>query len=108
MFFNLTLSVICATFLFVSFKFFARYGINNFQGLVFNYWTAAAFAFLMNAKTNTEQLDKIPHVLPATLVIGFMFITVFFITAITTQKLGLAVASVAAKMSVVIPVTAGV
>ena len=108
MYFNLALSVVCATFLFVSFKFFVRFKINNFQGLVFNYWTAAGLAFILNIKTNFEQVNKIPALLPATLVIGLMFITVFFITAVTTQKLGLAVASVAAKMSVVIPVIAGV
>lgn len=108
MFIYLTLTIISATFLFVTFKFFARFNINNFQGVVFNYWTAALFSFLINFTQNVEHLDEITELLPATLIIGLLFITIFYVTALTTQKLGLAVASVAAKMSMVIPITAGV
>lgn len=108
MFFYLALSVICTSFLFVTFKFFERFEINNFQGIVFNYWAAAMISFFISFQRNMDHIYELKQVWPASCIIGFMFITVFYITALTTQKLGMAVASVAAKMSVVIPIAAGV
>lgn len=43
-----------------------------------------------------------------TLILGFMFIAVFYLAALTTQKSGLSVVSVATKMSVAIPVFFGI
>jgi drug/metabolite transporter (DMT)-like permease len=40
--------------------------------------------------------------------LGFLFITVFYITAKTSQQIGVSVASVASKMSLIIPVLCGV
>src|SRR5690606_20363453 len=44
---------------------------------------------------------------PFALVLGALFITVFNLMAITTQRSGLSVVSVATKMSVVIPIIFG-
>ena len=41
------------------------------------------------------------------LVVGFFFIVVFYIAALTAQKAGIAVTSIAGKMSMIIPITAG-
>ncbi|MCC6385045.1 MAG: EamA/RhaT family transporter [Bacteroidia bacterium] len=107
MYLNLLLSIICASFLFIVFKYFSKYGINRFQGIVINYFTAATFSFLLNIQSNLEYLSEVKTFFGQTIIIGFLFISVFYITALTTQKLGLAVASVTAKMSVVIPVASG-
>lgn len=104
----LLLAIFFASMLFVTFKFFDRYAINNFQGIVFNYWSAAFLSLLIGFEQNISNMQEVPGVIFRVFIIGFLFIMVFHITALTTQKLGLAIASVAAKMSVVIPITAGV
>ncbi len=108
MFINLTLSIICAAMMFISFKLFARFGINLFQGIVFNYWTAAGLSFTFCFGTGVNYMNEIKQIMPAPLLIGSMFILVFYFTALTTQIFGLAVATIAAKMSVVIPVASGI
>ena len=42
------------------------------------------------------------------LALGFLFIAIFNVMALTAQKNGLSVASVASKMSVIIPVLFGI
>ena len=44
----------------------------------------------------------------AAIVLGFLFISIFNVMALTAQKNGLSVASVASKMSVIIPVVFGI
>lgn len=106
--FTLLLSIICASFLFIVFKYFKVFGIDSAQGIVFNYFTAAACSFLLNYDVNVTHLSEVAAIWAPSLMIGLLFILVFNLTSITTRKLGLAVASVAAKMSVVIPVSVGI
>ncbi|MBL7928319.1 MAG: EamA/RhaT family transporter [Bacteroidia bacterium] len=104
----LLLSIICASFLFIVFKYFKVFGIDSSQGIVFNYFTASACSFFLNYTINVYHLAEVSIIWQPALMIGFLFILVFNLTSITTRKLGLAVASVAAKMSVVIPVSVGI
>ncbi len=104
----LLLSIICASFLFIVFKYFKVFGIDSSQGIVFNYFTASACSFFLNYQINVSHLSEVNSIWQPALMIGFLFILVFNLTSITTRKLGLAVASVAAKMSVVIPVSVGI
>lgn len=105
---TLLLSIICASFLFIVFKYFKVFGIDSSQGIVFNYFTASACSFFLNYTVNANHLAEISNIWQPSLLIGLLFILVFNLTSITTRKLGLAVASVAAKMSVVIPVSVGI
>lgn len=104
----LLLSVICASFLFIVFKYFKIFGIDSAQGIVFNYFTASACSFFLNYAVNVMHLHEVHNIWQPALAIGFLFILVFNLTSFTTLKLGVAVASVSAKMSVVIPVSVGI
>lgn len=103
----LLLSILSSTLIFVVFKLLARFKINTLQALVFNYITACFCGIIF--QENTINFMEIPSYnwFPFALVLGALFITVFSLMAITTQRNGLSVVSVATKMSVVIPIIFG-
>lgn len=100
----IALSVIQSVLIFITFKLFDRYRVDNLQAIVVNYLTAAVLGFII---TGTEWS---PSILPnfswfsTSLVLGVLFICTFFFFALACQKVGVAVTSVASKMSLVIPI----
>lgn len=100
------LSILASTALLVIFKYFGKYKVNNLQAIVVNYFTASVLGFLFagNSPFNAEIWTR-PWV-PYSALIGLLFISLFVILAISSQKAGLTVTSVANKMSMVIPVIA--
>ncbi|SRX55604.1 EamA/RhaT family transporter [Aequorivita sp. CIP111184] len=103
----LTLSILSSTMIFVVFKLFARFKINTMQAIVMNYFTACFCGVIL--QESAINITDIPQFswFPFALGLGAMFITVFNLMAITTQRSGLSVVSVATKMSVVIPILFG-
>lgn len=103
----LLFSILASTFIFVIFKLFNKYKVNTLHAIVFNYYAACIFGAL-HSKTpiNTSSILNEKWLIGA-IILGILFITVFNIMALTVQKNGLSVASVASKMSVVIPIVFG-
>ncbi|AVR43888.1 hypothetical protein C7S20_00580 [Christiangramia fulva] len=104
----LLLSVLSSTIIFVVFRLYTRYGVNTLQAIIVNYFIACTvgyFGYIDNA-----DFSKVPSEswFPGALVLGFLFITVFNLAAITTQRSGMSVVAVATKMSVAIPVACGI
>src|ERR1043166_9558480 len=100
----LFISIVCNTLLFFLLNFFSRYGVNTLHGIVANYFTAATLGFLFDhGPASLEQVPSRPWFLLA-LVLGCLFISIFLLLARTAQTIGVSVASVANKMSVIIPV----
>ncbi|MCD8447512.1 EamA family transporter [Tenacibaculum finnmarkense] len=104
----LIISILIASSLFVIFKLFATFKINTAQAIVVNYLIAFLFGFY-NSETSTTLL-QIPQQswFIGAFILGILFIAIFNVMGITAQKNGLAVASVAGKMSVAIPIVFGV
>ncbi|WP_430413247.1 EamA family transporter [Kordia sp.] len=100
----LILSVCISSSLFVIFKLFDKYQVNTFQAIVTNYLVAflLGFFFYGNGITISEISQKSWMI--GAIILGILFISIFMIMATTAQRNGLSVASVASKMSVVIPV----
>jgi drug/metabolite transporter (DMT)-like permease len=105
--FNLILAAALSSLLYVILKIFERFKIYNLHGLTFNYLTASTFAFFANYEANKLMLPSINNFGGFALVVGLMFIIVFYVAALTAQKAGIAVTSIAGKMSMIIPITAG-
>ncbi|MCP4120689.1 MAG: EamA family transporter [Bacteroidetes bacterium] len=103
----LALSIFCSTLIVLLFKAFQQFRINSFQAIVFNYLTCAIIGL---GYTNADQLGQIPYWngLPYALCLGTLFIVLFYLMARTTQVIGVTVASVAQKLSFVVPVIAGI
>lgn len=103
----LLFSILASTCIFVIFKLFDKFSINILQAIIVNYFVAFITGILFfDGTVNFSQLPSYDWFY-YTLGLGALFILVFNLMAITTQKGGLSVVSVATKMSVVIPVLFG-
>ncbi|WP_366911294.1 EamA/RhaT family transporter [Polaribacter huanghezhanensis] len=87
---------------------FDVFKINTQQAIVVNYAIALSFG-LLTSETSVFiiEIPKQSWFLGA-FFLGFLFITIFNVMGVTAQKNGLSVASVAGKMSVVIPIIFGI
>lgn len=104
---NTLLAILLFSSMLIVFKYMSRFSVNNLQAIVINYFVAG-FCGLMAVEQHislnqTLNADWLMHA--AT--IGVCFITVFNALALGTQKVGLAVSTVANKMSLVVPILAG-
>ena len=100
----LSLTIILTTVLFLVFKEFSKRDINTHQAITFNYLTAALIAlYIGDVNHNVINLNNTDWFY-STIVFGALFIVMFNVMAITTQKLGISISSMASKMSLIIPV----
>ncbi|MFD0962797.1 EamA family transporter [Pseudofulvibacter geojedonensis] len=104
----LILCVIFSSAIYIVFKLFERYKINILQGIIVNYFVA--FTIGISTSNTHFYLSEIPDKpwFFGALFLAFMFISVFNVMGITSQKNGVSVAAIAGKMAVVIPIIAGV
>ena len=104
----LLLSILASTLIFVIFTLLGKYKINTLQTIVANYITAFTTGILSSTETISfnEVINK--DWFYGAIFLGFLFISIFNIMALTAQRNGLSVASVASKMSVVIPIVFGI
>lgn len=104
----LLLSIAASTCIFIIFKLFEKYNINTLQAIVVNYFAACLFGlWSYDAPISINAILESQWLFGA-IGLGFLFIAVFSIMAMTAQRNGLSVASVASKMSVIIPVVFGI
>jgi len=103
----LILSIFFTTALVLIFKMFELYKVNNFQAIVFNYITAGLISALVVGEPMDVKQIASEEWFPSTLLIGCLFISLFNIIAFSAQKVGIAITSVATKISLCIPVLFG-
>jgi drug/metabolite transporter (DMT)-like permease len=96
-------SIILSSYLTLAFKVCDRHGISIFQAIVFNYITCVITGSLVNGALPFTAQHLQSNWIGWALVMGSMFILLFNIIGFTAQKMGVAVASVANKLSLVIP-----
>ncbi|GAA4238060.1 hypothetical protein GCM10022291_27070 [Postechiella marina] len=103
----LLLSILASTLIFIIFKSFTKYNVNTFHAIIINY-AIACFTGVLNydAPISIANIINAKWFLGA-LFLGFLFISIFNVMALTAQRNGLSVASVASKMSVIIPIMFG-
>lgn len=102
----LLLSVLTNTAIYLIFKWYGIKGIRIFDAIVFNYLTAATIGFFVvkDVPTAVQSAPTGPSWAIAAAALGAIFISVFYLMSITAQKVGVAVATIASKMSLVIAV----
>jgi len=100
----LILSIVFTTSLVLIFKTFERYNVNIFQAIVFNYITAALICFMTIKEPIKLYQISSEDWFPFSIIIGFLFITLFNLIAFSVQNIGISVTSVATKISLCIPV----
>ena len=101
--FFLIASIILTSYLTLSFKVLERLRINTFQSIVFNYVACVLTGSIFNGHFPINAAAMQQPWFPWALLMGVLFISIFNVIAFTTQQLGVSVASVANKLSLVIP-----
>ena len=105
---NIIYTILLFNILIIVFKMFEKYKVDNLQGLIFNYITAGICSFLfLESDFSLEYIINSDWLFHA-IIIGVLFIVVFNFYALGTQKVGVAITTVANKMSLIIPVSAAI
>ena len=101
----LFLSIICSSAIFIIFKYFEKFKVTTFTAIVINYLFACITGFLaVKEGISIDRIISSPWFFNSVF-LGIVFISLFNLMALTAQKLGPSVASIANKMALVIPVT---
>lgn len=96
-------SIILTSYLTLSFKALERLGIPVLQSIVFNYWVCVIVGSVVNGHFPVSVATISEGWFLWACLMGFVFIALFNLIAWVTQHIGIAVSSVANKMSLVIP-----
>ncbi|HLK27170.1 MAG TPA: EamA family transporter [Puia sp.] len=99
----LIVSIVITSYLTLCFKFIEKYHIPPFQAIMFNHFTCVVTGCFFNGSTPFHESTLHEPWFRYSLLMSAMFISIFNIVGFTTQKIGVAVASVANKLSLVIP-----
>lgn len=97
-------SIILTSYLLLSFKVCGKLNIPVFPAIVFNYITCVVTGSFVNGSFPIQVESLATPWFRWAMIMGLLFITSFNLIGITAQKLGVSVASVANKLSLIIPV----
>jgi drug/metabolite transporter (DMT)-like permease len=96
-------SIILTSWLTLSFKVVERFNIPVFQAIVFNYITCVITGSFVNGEFPVNSSTFSESWFKWSLLMGLMFVSIFNLVGFCAQKMGVAVTSVANKLSLVIP-----
>ena len=103
---ELGLSILFTICLFLFFKEFDRRRVDTLEAITFNYLSAGVFSIAFGSSGYSLENTIYADWFIPTVFLGVFFIVMFNIMALTTQKLGVTIGSLASKMSLIIPVIA--
>lgn len=104
----LILAILFSTGVFVAMRLFKRFRLDNHQALMWNYVFATGTGFVV-----CESYETIPQIVAEpwfglSILTGFWFIFTYLLMTASTQRSGVTVTSLSSKLSVVLPILAGV
>ncbi len=102
------LAVIFTVALYLIMRAFPRYGVHSFHAIAFNYYACVMTGLVLSPDIGRYReivWTSTPTLL--TLALGTMFVTAFVLIGQTTQKVSVTATSLAANMSLVVPVLFG-
>lgn len=101
-------SIILTSYLTLAFKVCEKYKVNIFQAIVFNYFTCIVTGSFVNGSFPLNGAMMHTPWFKWSCLMGVLFVSIFNVVGITAQKISVAVASVANKLSLIIPVVLSV
>lgn len=96
-------SIVLSSYLTLFFKLLDRLKLNSFQVIVVNYFTCVVTGAFVNGSFPDYSNTSNEPWFPWAVIMGLTFISIFNVIAFTARNIGVAVASVANKLSLVIP-----
>ena len=100
----LALSILSSTLILVAFKLIGRYKVHTFSAIIVTYLTACLAGFFLRSSNPFTISFFSEKWFPIAILIGIMFIIMFYVIGKSTQNAGVAVTTVAVKMSVIAPI----
>lgn len=105
---DIILGILCFNVILICFKLIGKYNVDNLQAITVNYITAGLLSF-----TLAPEIPEVSSIITSdwffyAVGVGVMFILVFNLLALASQKIGMGISTVANKMSLVIPIIAAV
>lgn len=97
-------SIVLTSYLTLAFKACEKYKISIFQAIVFNYITCVITGSFVNGVFPVNRSVMQEPWFPWACLMGILFVSIFNVIGLTAQKISVAVASVANKLSLIIPV----
>lgn len=104
----LWLSILSSSLIYVLFKIRKQLGINLTAIIIINYLFASLFGVLVFGFNNTITALKNSNWGWMALIIGVFFVVMFYLIGISTQKAGIAISTIATRMSMIIPISVSV
>jgi len=98
------LTIITSTGILICFKSFEKFRIEILPAIVINYFIAGFLSYLFSYESISMQHLWDQNWIGLALIIGLLFIVVFFIIGKSSQKAGITITSLASKMSFIIPI----
>ncbi len=99
----LVLCVLANVMIAIIFKLFPKYGIDNFQAIIFNYLTCLIVGtFQLGNFPIPSNVANLPW-FPFAAFLSLLFVTGFNLNAIATQKIGISYTALIQKLSLIIP-----
>lgn len=99
---SLSLAILSSSLIFVIFKLFPRFGVDTFQAIVFNYLTALSCGLLLYGHEWKEEALTTGNWPIFAVICGLLFISLFLVMGISSQRNGVALTSTAVKMSMAV------
>ncbi len=99
----LLLCILSSSLLMVIFKIVGRRKLDNYFVIVINYFVASIFGFSIGGFPSTAIFSA--AWLPFAGIIGVLFILIFLVMALSTQRSGISSTTIASKMSVILPIS---
>lgn len=99
----LILSIISSSLIYIIFKLLNKVRIKIFPVIIVNYITASLTGYIFKEKDFSMQGILAADWIYISIIIGILFIAMFYIIGISTQKAGITITSISTKMSVVFP-----
>jgi drug/metabolite transporter (DMT)-like permease len=100
----LILCILSSTGIFIIFKSIDRRTLPSLPVIVINYLTAALLGWLIQSYPMKPEILVRYDWYPLSMLIGVLFIAMFFLVAHSTSRAGISVTTVASKMSVIFPI----
>jgi len=97
--------ILSSTGIFIVFKSIDRFELPPLPIIVVNYLTATLLGlFIQASPLNVRSMVRMEW-FPVSMVIGILFIVMFFLVAYSSKKAGISITTVASKMSVIFPIS---
>lgn len=101
---SLLLCIFSSTIILIIFKIIEKQKVEIFPPIVVNYLAATALGFIINGTSSNVSYEMVSPWILVSFIIGIMLIGNFYLLANSTQRAGIGITTVSAKMSFVIPV----